>query len=70
MSIEKSTLKCILDFYITLSEINDVIEQKNNAIKNQTFEKAAELRDLEVKLKRSLPTTNFFRELRNKLDEE
>lgn len=70
MPIEKETLKQILDFYITLSEINNVIDQKNQAVKNNMFEKAAELRDQEIKLKKSLPTTDYFKVLRSKLDEE
>lgn len=69
MLIEKEILKQIIDYYIILSEINDTVTAKNNAIRNQSFEEAAKMREREKDLLKSLPSSDYFKDMRNKLDE-
>ena len=63
MSIEKEILKQIVDYYIILSEINDTVTAKNNAIRKQSFEEAAKMREREKDLLKSLPSSDYFKDM-------
>jgi protein-arginine kinase activator protein McsA len=70
MSVEKEVLKRLLDWHILAVEIDKIKDAKIQAIKDHTFEKAATLRDQELKLAKLIPTLDNFKLLRSQLDEE
>lgn len=64
--IEKAIL-AILNYHIKIAELNNVVQEKNNAVWNGFFEKAAELRDIEDVLRKELTTVEQLKEIRDQI---
>jgi hypothetical protein len=57
----------MLDFHIYITELNDIIEKKNIAVRNQNFDQAALLKNKENELRNLLPKIEEFKELKEEL---
>lgn len=66
----KDVLNELIDVFICHSKLTQVYTDKNEAIKNQEFEKAIELRDLERELIARLPTIEAFEIMKDKLNKQ
>lgn len=68
METEKELIKAVFDFMIKVVEINKNSNEKHNAVLNQDFELASELRKKGTELALQLPSIESMKELRAKLD--
>lgn len=65
--MEKELIKQVFDYLIKMVEINETIKNKTNAVKDQNFALASELRSSELLLIESLPSLESMKEIRNSL---
>jgi len=65
----KEIVKEIIDYLIIRSQLDELIPEKNEAVRKQDYEIAAKLRDDEKKLREKLDLKNssYLLGLRNKL---
>lgn len=66
---ETEIIKMLFDYMITVVELSDTQRLKNIAIKEQDYETASLLRSKELEIQNSLPSVQYMKDLRSKLNE-
>lgn len=68
MNEEKELLlKSLFTYFINLYELEDILQQKNEAARQQKYELAAELRHQEKQIRAIIPSIQEMKELYDKL---
>lgn len=67
MTPETEIMRKILDYFLKVCELNEVIRQKHEAVKAQSFELAVKFRDEEKKLLLEIPGYEELKEMRQSL---
>jgi hypothetical protein len=68
--MKEDVLKISLDYILRLLELNEVRRMKDEAVKNQSFNLALEIRDKEVELLKTIPTYEDLKAAREMLNSE
>jgi hypothetical protein len=68
--MKEDVLKTCLDYILRLLELNEIRRMKDEAIKNQSFNLACEIRDKELELLKILPTYDDLKAARDLLNNE
>ncbi len=64
----KRAVCVVLDYMLTIGEINNTIDQKNKFVENKKYEEAAKMRDKEKKLRAITPNMDELKKLRDALN--
>lgn len=65
--IFKEAVKTVIDYFVVISQLNEVVNSKNGAVKRDDFKDAAFWREKERELHSKLPTSANFISLQEKL---
>jgi hypothetical protein len=57
-----------IDYILLVSELSQVVREKEAAVKSQDFQLAVEIRTKEEELRRQLPTSDELKEVRESLN--